>query len=539
MNSPISIADAQQTIFEEGRNCRRVVDAHRVAFVVDGDDYFKEFTQAAERAQESIIIVAWDFNSRARLRFDHGEDDPPPEVGAFLNYLVKRRRGLHIYILDWDFPMIYAKDREAPAAVRFGWGWKPHRNVHLEFDKTHPPGGSHHQKIIVIDDAIAFCGGLDLTCQRWDTTRHAPNDPYRVVGDLPYPPFHDLMIAVDGEAARELGRIARERWCTATEEEIPAVGETHDPWPPELKPDLTDIPVAIATTSPESAPHAEAREIEALYLDMIARAKRYIYIENQYFTAHKIGDALEARLKETEGPEVIVVTRLLSHGWLEEATMGVLRNKMVERLDAADAHGRFHVYYPEMPGLAEGTCIDVHSKMMAVDDEWLRIGSANMNNRSMGLDTECDVAIEARGSEEVARTIRCFRDRLLAEHLGVTLEEVVREIAAKGSIAGAVSALETPGRTLKRLPLKQYSDIAISIAELTDPEQAIGLDRLMAQFSFGAEFHSVARPLRSVLFYTAVAAGVVVLWQFTPLRRILRIGGRESALARVWKKLRR
>ena len=91
--------------------------------------------------------------------------------------LARRRRDLHIYVLDWDFPMIYADDREAPIKVRLGWGWKPHRRVHLEFDNTHPPGGSHHQKIVVIDDAIAFCGGFDLTCQRWDTPRMHPANP--------------------------------------------------------------------------------------------------------------------------------------------------------------------------------------------------------------------------------------------------------------------------------------------------------------------------------------------------------------------------
>ena len=127
----------------------------------------------------------------------------------------------------------------------------------------------------------------------------------------------------------------------------------------------------------------------------------------------------------------MVVTRLLSHGWLEEYTMGVLRSKMVERLREADADRRFNVYYPEMPGLPEGTCIDVHSKMMAVDDEWLRIGSANINNRSMGVDTECDLAIEAGGRAEIASAIRKFRDRLLSEHLGVTQEEIEGDGSAR------------------------------------------------------------------------------------------------------------
>ena len=529
---------ASNSIFQKGRNCGNIAQAHRVAFVVDGEDYFKVFVQAAERARESIIVIAWDFNSNCCLDVKCEAKDPRAKLGEFLNFLARRRRGLHIYVLDWDFPMIYAKDREAPVKVRLGWGWKPHRRVHLEFDDTHPPGGSHHQKIIVIDDALAFCGGLDLTCQRWDTTDHAPNNPHRVVADQPYPPFHDLMIAVDGEAARVLGRMARERWLASTETEIPPARVANDPWPPELTPDLKDLPVAIAVTAPESDPHNATREVEALYLDMIARAKRYIYIENQYFTAYKIGEALKARLLEPGGPEIVVVTRLLSHGWLEEYTMGVLRNKLVERLEAADREGRFHVYYPHMPDLTEGTCIDVHSKMMAVDDEWLRIGSANINNRSMGVDTECDLAIEAAGRADVAQGIRRFRDQLLAEHLGVTAEQVARE-TANGTIAGAIKALEQPGRTLKRLPVEHYSDITISLAEMADPEEAVGLDKLKALFSFGAEYHSVPRPVRKVLPWVALATVFAVVWRFTPLREVLRIGGRKSAAARLWQKLRR
>jgi phospholipase D1/2 len=532
-----AIATAQQSIFQEGRNCGKVAAADRVAFVVDGENYFRTFVQAAERARESILILAWDFNSNCCLDTECDSKDPRANLGRYLNDLARRRPGLHIYVLDWDFPMIYATDREAPIKVRLGWDWKPHERVHLQFDSTHPPGGSHHQKIVVIDDAMAFCGGLDLTCQRWDNSEHTPDNPHRVVADQPYPPFHDMMIAVDGAAARWLGHIARARWQTSTGDEIPHLDAGSDPWPPELEADLTHLPVAIAVTAPESEPHHGTHEVEMLYLDMIARAKRYIYIENQYFTAHKVGEALTARLLEPGGPEIVVVTRLLSHGWLEENTMGVLRNKMVERLQAADAEGRFHVYYPEMPGLKEGTCIDVHSKMMAVDDEWLRIGSANINNRSMGVDTECDVAIEAGGRADVTRAIRSFRDKLLAEHLGVTPEEVAGETKARGSIAGAITALHRPGRTLKPLPVEHYSDLTISLAEMTDPERAVGLDKLIALFSFGAEFHSVPKPVRKVLPYVALAGVLALLWRFTPLRQMLRFGRRESAPARWWKQL--
>ena len=105
-----------------------------------------------------------------------------------------------------------------------------------------------------------------------------------------------------------------------------------------------------------------------------------------------------------------------SSGWLEEATMGVLRARLLERLRAADRCDRLRVYY-----VCAGSGVDVkiHSKLIIVDDEIVRVGSANLNNRSMGFDTECDVFIEARGRADVSDAIVALRDRLLGEHLGV------------------------------------------------------------------------------------------------------------------------
>jgi len=177
-------------------------------------------------------------------------------------------------------------------------------------------GGSHHQKIVIIDDAVAFCGGMDLTNRRWDTCDHLANDPRRVWNESPYPPFHDLMSVVDGEVVAGLVEIARDRWHRATGEALPACGTHGDPWPASVTPQMTNVMVGVSRTHPESLHSAEVRENEALYLDMIGRAQRYIYIENQYFTADKLANALAARLAERDGPEVVMVLRLLSHGWL-------------------------------------------------------------------------------------------------------------------------------------------------------------------------------------------------------------------------------
>jgi phospholipase D1/2 len=338
---------------------------------------------------------------------------------------------LRVRVLIWDYSMIFDTERELPPV--YGLSWKPHRHVRVRYDNTHPVAGSHHQKVVVIDDRVAFCGGLDLTSRRWDTCDHKPGDERRKADGTPYPPFHDLMMMVDGEAARALRTLARERWRLATGRQLKPARPGPDSWPPDIEPQVTDAMVAISRTLPPGDSHEPVREIEALYLDMIAAARHYILIENQYLTAHTIGEALAARLNEPDGPEIVVVLRLLSHGWLEEVTMQNLRRNFIDRLEKADHSGRFYVYYPDIEGLEEGTCIDVHSNVTIVDDEWLRVGSANVCNRSMGFDSECDLLLEARRRPDAVCAIRDFRNRLLAEHLGVAEERVATEIDAQGS----------------------------------------------------------------------------------------------------------
>ena len=191
-----------------------------------------------------------------------------------------------------------------------------------------------------------------------------------------------------------------------------------------------------------------------------------------------------------------------------------------------------------MPGLAEGTCIDLHSKMMAVDDEWLRIGSANINNRSMGVDTECDVAIEAAGRDDVAKAIRDLRNKLLAEHLGVTPRRSGTTARTDGQrYASAVEALRSSHRTLAPLEVEPYSDVTLSLAELADPERAVGVDKLLAMFSFGAEFHHAPRAMRQAMPYLVLAGAVFLLWQFTPIPEMLGLRRKPSATQRLLRRL--
>ena len=206
-------------------------------------------------------------------------------------------------------------------------------------DDKHPFGASQHQKVLVVDDAVAFSGGIDLSKWRWDTPEHVINDKRRVDPDgKPYPPFHDVQMLVDGDAAAALGELARKRWLRATEEEIER--RTRDPathpWPASLQPLMHDVPVAIARTLADYAGKKGVREVERLYLDSIAAAERFIYIENQYLTAHCIAEALAQRLRQSDGPEVVIVMPEKTGGWLEQHIMDVLRSRLVNQLREAD-----------------------------------------------------------------------------------------------------------------------------------------------------------------------------------------------------------
>src|SRR5204862_5495227 len=119
----------------------------------------------------------------------------------------------------------------------------------------------------------------------------------------------------------------------------------NDPWPQSFAPDLQGVEVGIARTAPPKAEQPAVREVEKLYFDMIGAARKTLYIENQYFTAPRIGAALEKRLAEPDGPELVLVLLLLSHRLLEVPAMHVLRTRRLDRCRQPAHHGSCHLYY--------------------------------------------------------------------------------------------------------------------------------------------------------------------------------------------------
>jgi len=299
---------------------------------------------------------------------------------------------------------------------------------------------------------VAFVGGMDLTIRRWDTTKHEADQDLRKGPDgVPYPPVHDVQMAVEGEAALVVSDVARERWRRAIQDDIPPVTGADDLWSADLAPDFTDTPVAVVRTFASWKGLPEITEGMTLTLDAFASARRSIYMEAQYLTAPKVGDVLVQSLSQPEGPEIIAIVRRLFTGRLERLIMGGNQARLVQRLRRADRHGRFGAYYPVVPQGGEGLPITVHSKTVIIDDDFLRVGSSNLANRSTALDTELDLAIEA-DDEKRRHTIAGFREKLLAEHLDCTPQAVREVFEAEGSLIRAIDKLSCNKRCLRKDP---------------------------------------------------------------------------------------
>lgn len=449
-------------LLEPGRNCWRAAQATRLSVIVDAEDYFRVARTAMLQAKKQILLIGWDFDARILLTRDDPPEHPeaPREVGAFISWITRRNPELEVHILRWDVGALTSLFRGKTLQTLVAW--KLAKRIHLKLDSTHPPGASHHQKIVVIDDCLAFCGGIDMTLGRWDTRGHADGDPGRTdPGGDRYMPWHDATTAIQGPAAAMLGDLCRDRWHRAGGHRLQRPDVEQKCWPDRLAPDFTDIRVAVARTQPELNGEEPVQEIEKLYLDLIGSARRFIYAESQYFASRAIAEAIAKRLAEPDGPEFVIVNPRRADGWLEQTAMDTARARLFQALKQRDPHDRLRLYHPYTRA---GDPIYVHAKVLAVDDRFLRVGSSNFNNRSLGLDTECDVALAARTPEEATR-IAAIRNGLLAEHLGTDSLSVAKAIESKGSLIAAVEALRGTGRSLRPYEVPDLSAVEEWLAE--------------------------------------------------------------------------
>lgn len=485
---------------------------HRAAFLVDAEDYFRAFSQAAQQAKRQILIIGWDIDSRIKLE-QNGEK---VHLYQLLNSIVSQRPDVQVYVLIWDYPLAYSMDREPLQALNFPR--KTHRNIHFRLDSELPLGSSHHQKVVVVDDKVAFCGGMDLTAARWDTHEHAPKDQRRKTpGGDDYGPYHDIQMLVDGNMARMLGDMARERWLWATEKELPPPEDTEEvPWPESVEPELHDQHMGMALTLPPFKGRPAKREVEQVYLSEIARARSHIFMENQYFTSDSIKKALVERLKEEDGPEIFIILSKMTTGLLEQLVMDPLQSKVLDDLREADAHGRLAVHCPFADSEGE-VPIKIHSKLLMVDDESFTVGSANLNDRSMGLDSECNLVLR---NAELRDTLRGLRHGFVAHHFGLGADEFGRREEEQGSMVKAAQTLSE--ETCRAIPEKKTRNrpplpVDPDMARPLDSSRPGLYDSIMDEYTGSDNSrHSHSR----LMVFGAILAGFIVLalaWRYTPL----------------------
>jgi len=456
-------------ILKIGDNCWKISPVTTSGLLVDGRDYYRAFYQAARQAKRYIAISGWQFDSNVALLRGADAQAAGEEASllSFLNGLCEKKPELRVFILAWDFSFVYGFDREW--FLHWYVHWMTHESLKFSFDRAAVYDGSHHQKFVVIDGKIAFVGGLDLCSSRWDERDHRVENPLRVNSDgSPYRSFHDLQSYHVGPVARELARLFKARWKIANGEDPelpaePADGRT------ELTPTL---PLGAQRVAISRTHHCAVcggdktfREIRQLFLDAIDAAEHLIYIENQYFSSEALYKGLLHRMaNQKRSPlEIVLMIAKDAEGLLEQLSIGIAQNRIVRGLQQAARDNGHHlgIYYPASVA-ADGTELPtyIHSKCLLVDDRFLTVGSANMNNRSMGYDTELNVSWEAkRDDSELAHSIANVRVDLLAEHSGQSDDQARQALSRIEGLVEHLSQLANgKSSRLRHHPLESISE---------------------------------------------------------------------------------
>lgn len=462
-----------QDIIVEGETCWRLCEADQMSVLVDADAYYQAFCRAALCARHRIYISGWQFDTKAVLARPEPEHPPshPIELLPFLNYLCEQTPDLHIYITAWDYSLVYAIEREWLQKLKFDF--QSHERVRFEFTNHPDPGGCYHRKLVVIDNRVAFLGGLDLCDSRWDERRHVKHDPRRVdLKGRPYKPFHDVQVALRGPVTRAALRIFLDDWRRTTGEDlepppssalissVPAAPQAMWAEPGAMEasasaphyderapaqPDEGDTfdlqrlsgglgvrlrggRVALCRTECDAEGRLEHGEIQHLFERALSAAEHLVYIETQYFTSKALAEALCMRLADDKRSklQVVLVMPDGADSPKEDFVLGN-RQRAVRKLIAEFARRNGHEFRLLMS--SESTPDDpspatfIHSKLLIVDDQFLSIGSANFTNRSMRVDGELNAAWETRleppeRAAELEADIRALRASLLAEHSG-------------------------------------------------------------------------------------------------------------------------
>lgn len=479
-----------------GETCAAVFSSTSAGLLIDGRDFFRAVYDVCSQAERTICMAGWQFASDVELlRGDDAGGRPYASVFLdFLRELCEHKPTLEIYLLPWDSSPVFTFEREPLQRLKFRR--KGHPRIHWQMDNCHPPGASHHQKLIVIDRAVAFVGGMDLCTSRWDDREHCASKKERCTHGRPDGPYHDVQAYVTGDAVDVLRGWFERRWQLATCDELvlPDAPRADLAFEPTIAVHAPRLGLARTWPTMDDPPLEPITELLQLHVRAIGQAKRLLYIENQYLSSDELCRALEARLDA--GPprlELVVLLPEKSAGFKERISIGVYQQAILARLtEAAARNGHaLGVYYQAARGPDGDVPVFIHAKVLAIDDRFLLVSSANLSNRSMSFDTELGIAWEAR---EPTPSLRNARIELLGEHCGVSRDDaeglvgpidglVARLDAFARERSGALrlhqrNADEKPGWLMSRLLPPENPFDPDTIEDML-PEPGVWLDRLL------------------------------------------------------------
>ena len=402
--------------------------------LIHGVTYYAELHERIEATGEGDLIYFTDWQGDADERLT---GEPGSEVAEVLGRADER--GVDVRGLIWR------SHRESigfSGKENYRLGKTLHdRGAEAILDMRVRTGGSHHQKFVVIrhrDDPtrdIAFVGGIDLAHSRRDDADHRGDPQALTVMSKEYgdtPPWHDVQAAISGPAVHDVESVFRERWEDPTtltrspilllRDRLRGLDVTPDPLP-EQAPPPPAVPggshvVQLLRTYPnlrhgrdyEFARGGE-RSVARGYTKAVKRARRLVYLEDQYLWGHHVANVFTQALREHEDLHVIAVVPLCPdvEGPLSRPPQLLGRYRAMQQMTEV-APGRVHVFGIENHA---GTPVYVHAKVCIVDDTWASIGSDNFNRRSWTHDSELTAAVLDRRGEYARR----LRLTLAAEHL--------------------------------------------------------------------------------------------------------------------------
>ena len=404
-------------IFTKDRHYAYKSTASRLSFFTCSRDYFSSLAGVFPKAQKRILIVGWSFDDRIRLIRDNDTGPTGPELGDLLLFIAREKPSVRIDLCIWKPPSLFAADQHITYQFRKSVGKQP--NIHLHQLSAESAFASRHEKYVILDDALAFIGGIDLTRERWDSPEHLAESPARVnpEGEA-YGPYHDTHAVMSGPVVGNLLSLADAEFSLG----LSSDAEPPSLWPEGIPVDAENVRIMLART--RTSPDADVpdlRQIRQVYLDLLSEAREFIFIENQYFSSDEITDLLSRTLREKEGPELIILMSRELPDLLGRMTMGVNASMHIAKLRENDHHGRLGFFNP-VSSDNPATPIKVHSKLMITDSRYLTLGSGNINQRSFGFDNEVNILMDAQETDDPGCVAK-LEERILARHCGLRVEE--------------------------------------------------------------------------------------------------------------------